>query len=725
MKRYIILIISILTVTVKTNAQNQKLSAVTQLYLAQTNYLSKGQQDIRALIDVKPNTSESILTNLGVKIHAKINNIWSVSIPIGSIPSLTLLKEVNYIESTISSQPTMRDTDYIQTRTHLVHQGFDLPKAYTGKNVVVGIIDIGFDYNNPAFYDFEGNCRIKKVWEQNKNGKAPVKFGYGNELNTPAEVSSAITDRTTQSHGTMVAGIAAGNGIKNKNNANRGVAFNADLVLVGLYYGNDNFLDDRNTAAPSFIDAITYIFDYANEVNKPAVINISWGHHAGAHDGTSLLDKAFDMMTGNGKIIVNAAGNEGTTKLHLSQKLTNDTFYTYSIFNRNTTSFDQNLTDFWGSAYSDFKLQISISDTFQNIITSTNFVAASSNGTSYGTLYFGTDSLKYWLTCEAKNPNNQKPHIFVQYLNSNHKTYKVLFGFTSTHTILHAWNCGYDWNKGYPSFLANVPNQNAKPNYIGGNNEYTNGESGSNSNSSISVGSYNSNVYWDNYEGIRFNIDQTNKLDTITGFSSRGPTTDDRTKPDITAPGYYVGGPASYLTPFASNYITDTFWVNNKRYDWIMSSGTSFSAPLVTGAVALMLEQNPLLTPNKIKNILKNTARIDSKTGIIPPSGNNNWGWGKIDDYNAVKNNSLTSTFQVENLEKNYFYPNPFTNELFFTNPNELFSIKVYDYMGKMVFSKQLNTNETINLSNLNSGIYTLQAFYKNNQYQIYQIIKQ
>jgi hypothetical protein len=156
-----------------------------------------------------------------------------------------------------------------------------------------------------------------------------------------------------------------------------------------------------------------------------------------------------------------------------------------------------------------------------------------------------------------------------------------------------------------------------------------------------------------------------------------------------------------------------------------MSSGTSFSAPLVTGAVALMLEQNPLLTPNKIKNILKNTARIDSKTGIIPPSGNNNWGWGKIDVYNAVKNNSLTSTFQVENLEKNYFYPNPFTNELFFTNPNELFSIKVYDYMGKMVFSKQLNTNETINLSNLNSGIYTLQAFYKNNQYQIYQIIKQ
>lgn len=725
MKKHILLIIISLTVLLKQNAQTQKLSAVTQLNLVQPNGLSKLGKNIKVLIEVNSNIKESSLTQLGVKIHAKINQIWSVSVPIGNMASIAQLKGINYIESSIAALPLMRDTDYVQTKTNLVHQGFNLPMAYTGKNVVVGIIDIGFDYNNPAFYDLEGNCRIKKVWEQNKNGKTPLKYGYGNELNTPAEISSAITDRAEQSHGTMVAGIAAGNGIKTKNNANRGVAINSDLVLVGLYYGNDNFLDDRNTAAPSFIDAITYIFDYANEVNKPAVINISWGHHAGAHDGTSLLDKAFDLLTGNGKIIVNAAGNEGNTKLHLMQKLTNDTFYTYSIFNRNINNFDNNLTDFWGSATSDFKIQIAVTDTFQNTVSSSNFVAASSNNLSSGTLYFGSDSLTYSFACEAQNPNNQKPHIFVQYFISNNKSYKVSFGFTSAHTILHAWNCGYEWNKGYPAFVANLPQNPTKPNHIGGNNQYTNGESGSNSNSSISVGSYNSNVYWDNFEGKRFNIDQISAQDTITGFSSRGPTTDDRTKPDITAPGYYVGGPASYITPFAAIYITDTFWVNGKRYDWIMSAGTSFAAPLVTGAVALMLEADPLLTPNKVKNILKNTARTDSKTGNIPPSGTTNWGWGKIDVYQAVKNTQKSNVLIINKLENSRFYPNPFTDELFYTNPNELNSINVIDHLGKIVFSKQLEENERIDLNFLKSGIYLIQAFNKNNQYQTYPIIKQ
>ena len=51
---------------------------------------------------------------------------------------------------------------------------------YKGKNVVVGIIDIGFDYNHPSFYDGQGNCRIKRVWEQNKLGTPPTGYNYGN-----------------------------------------------------------------------------------------------------------------------------------------------------------------------------------------------------------------------------------------------------------------------------------------------------------------------------------------------------------------------------------------------------------------------------------------------------------------------------------------------------------------------------------------------------------------
>lgn len=92
MKKHILLIIICLTVLLKQNAQTQKLSAVTQLNLAQPNALSKLNKNIKVLIEVNSSIKESSLTLLGVKIHTKINQIWSVSVPIGNIASIAQLK---------------------------------------------------------------------------------------------------------------------------------------------------------------------------------------------------------------------------------------------------------------------------------------------------------------------------------------------------------------------------------------------------------------------------------------------------------------------------------------------------------------------------------------------------------------------------------------------------------------------------------------------------------
>ncbi len=56
----------------------------------------------------------------------------------------------------------------IDSKVNLVHKGENLSQPYSGKGVVVGIIDFGFDYSHPTFRD-PGNdaLRIKKVWEQN------------------------------------------------------------------------------------------------------------------------------------------------------------------------------------------------------------------------------------------------------------------------------------------------------------------------------------------------------------------------------------------------------------------------------------------------------------------------------------------------------------------------------------------------------------------------------
>ena len=94
------------------------------------------------------------------------------------------------------------------------------------------------------------------------------------------------------------------------------------------------------------------------------------------------------------------------------------------------------------------------------------------------------------------------------------------------------------------------------------------------------------------------------------GFSSFGPTADGRTKPDVSAPGAGVTVASS-----SGGYGT--------------SNGTSFSAPLVTGVVALLLEANPTLTPMQVRDVLRQTASQAS-------APDNRLGWGIVNAAAAV-----------------------------------------------------------------------------------------
>lgn len=700
-------------------AQQNKLSPLTRIYLNKNKSLAKDVITMRALIQIDNLFNQSSLSNLGITVQTKAGNIWSITAPFYAIEKLNDLQGLQYIEASFSAMPLMQDTDWIATKTNLVHQGFNLPMAYKGDGIIVGAIDIGFDYNNPAFFDANGNCRIKRVWEQNKTGNAPAGYNYGNELTTVADYKTAQTDRSTDGHGTMVAGIAAGAGIYGKGTANRGMAPNADLVLVALNYGTETFLDDKNTAGPAFVDAIDYIFKYAASQNKPAVINISWGHHAGPHDGTTLLDKAIQNLTGAGKILVHAAGNEGKQLLHLQQNLQNDTFYTISNFTRKPKPKETNTLNFWGAENTDFAIQMRVLDTLQNQVAQSVFYSASGNLNESNYLYFGNDTLSYTITSSAKNVNNNKPEVFIIYENTNCNKYYVSFAFTSANTILHAWNCGYEWSNGYPQFLANIKNQPTQSNYVMGNNQYTIGESGSNSKASIAVGSYNSNVNWTNFWGGTKSIDAISQKDTITGFSSRGPSTDNRIKPDITAPGYFVGGPMSSFTPLDITDITDTIFLNGTRYDWVMSAGTSFAAPCVAGAIALMLQADRMLTPAKALAMLKNSARVDAKTGAVPT---NNWGWGKINVYEAFK---LAYATSIKSIEKPHVlvYPNPFTIQLELDMTEEILGIEIMNMAGQLVYN-QYNSNKTLELSHLPLSIYVLKIRFANNEVIQQKIVK-
>ncbi|MBN2103185.1 S8 family peptidase [bacterium] len=124
----------------------------------------------------------------------------------------------------------------------------------------------------------------------------------------------------------------------------------------------------------------------------------------------------------------------------------------------------------------------------------------------------------------------------------------------------------------------------------------------------------------------------------IASFSSGGPTSDGRIKPDVVAMG--MGIYSAKPDPDGSIH-------------YVYGSGTSFSCPLAAGVCALILEAHPELTPMQVRNALRETAdRAD-----IP---DNQYGWGLVDAYQAVfyhgpflsdlhfSHDLMTSSFQLE-----------------------------------------------------------------------------
>jgi serine protease AprX len=111
--------------------------------------------------------------------------------------------------------------------------------------------------------------------------------------------------------------------------------------------------------------------------------------------------------------------------------------------------------------------------------------------------------------------------------------------------------------------------------------------------------------------------------DTVAAFSSRGPTlADGLTKPDLVAPGKSVH---SVRSPGSEADLRYPSFVDG---DTRLGSGTSFSAPEVAGAAAVLLQADPGATNDRIKFALMSTAR--------PLGAANDAGAGTIDVFRAL-----------------------------------------------------------------------------------------
>lgn len=124
-----------------------------------------------------------------------------------------------------------------------------------------------------------------------------------------------------------------------------------------------------------------------------------------------------------------------------------------------------------------------------------------------------------------------------------------------------------------------------------------------------------------------------------------------------------------------------------------------------------MLQANPNLSLEQIKDILFTTARNDVRTGEIHASGEMSdiWGWGKIDAMRAVNGaiDRLSIEEAVDKQQPLSIYPNPaYSQVTILTGTNQPTEVEIYSTDGKKVMTQTVTAEGVINVSRLTHGIY-------------------
>lgn len=578
----------------------------------------------------------ALLQKLGVEIRDAIGRMLILTVP---AESLMALDDIDEIESVSADQKTRLMNNIAREKSRVTEiatmekaQLHSLPQAYTGKGVLVGIIDSGIDYNHAAFRNADGSTRIKLALVLS------METDNYDEYTSPEDIEQLTSDKVSGSHGTHVAGIAGGSIVEGLDK--QGMAPEADLMLCGLGdYLYDSYI----------ISAITRMFDFAKEQGQPCVVNLSLGYSCFFHDGTSseivqcLKEYYKTEENKKGRIIVLAGCNfagchsaiyttlpeADSDGYNLKTVLGEDGKDTYEGMEVNRYSSIENF--FYNIDGSEFDVELKVVDTItgqvytldEKPLYTTYYTKVSeidkTSTTSYlnNKYYIGYDSYSTRLFHEP----NLKLAYFVK--GQAGKIFRAIDGRITKSSGYHSYGLpGYTDGGDNGAFNVDICCEEA-----------------------IGVGVYYSAT---SYMDINGNIQQyrdESQLDKIVHFSSWGTDDNGMNHPDVVAPGAgvcsaYNNYDADYIDakgefrPEMSADLTDGVNLFGRNHYYGVKEGTSMAAPHVSGIIALWLQANPNLTYADVRNIIRETSVKDefvTNPELIPSHDVRQAGAGKID----------------------------------------------------------------------------------------------
>ena len=596
--------------------------------------------------------SPHTLRTLGVELQSAIRLNYhshgflvTADLPVDLLPEITNMRNVTYIHAARQAKLAAPALD-ISARATGANQVWESNPTYTGKNVVVGIVDTGIDWSHEDFKNPDGSSRILWIWDQTQTatGQAPQDFGYGTEW-TQMQINEGTPNQNDyDGHGTHVASIAAGNGRGTgvQRSAPRfvGMAPEADIIVVKSHLFENEVLD-----------AARYIFEKAESLGKPAVVNMSFAYQIGPHDGRTLLEQGLNQLVEetSGRAIVASAGNRGESTIHAGTVLLPPDGENYPklipVPDLNDSS---NYVSIWSSSKESISVRVKVPGTNPGETVDFEWVPPGQvdnfeipkgpwegatlivDSQQQHPLYPDLSSIVVWLwnggdislpldryemTIELDGPGV----AFDAYYFSG----EIDGGFRTDSP--DTWLIPGDANKtvGMPSTARGV----------------------------ISVASYVTRTDWVDLFGLLRGVDAT--VGEISSISSVGPSRDEAEKPNLAAPGEMIAGALS-----TRSWGYPPLVLEDQSH--IALRGSSVAAAHVTGAVALLLQQEPGRTVVELQRLLIERA-VDSGD----PGWDRHWGAGQLNilaaldvpavpqGFTAVSENGAVGLSWAANLEPN------------------------------------------------------------------------